>query len=115
MQDSSQPPVPVSPVQPPAQPPVQPREPAVEPVPPVHEATPTTQPQYISKSTPQAELRQSKLEQFKEFIVECRRVLRITKKPDRQEFTTIVKISGLGMLIIGVLGFLISVLKEALF
>ena len=33
------------------------------------------------------------------FVKECWRVLRITKKPNKTEFITIVKASGLGMLI----------------
>lgn len=56
-----------------------------------------------------------KLEQLKAFILECKRVLRVTKKPDKQEYTTIVKISAIGMAIIGAIGFLIFFAKEILF
>jgi len=52
---------------------------------------------------------------LKSFWIECKRVLRVTKKPDKQEFTTIVKISAAGMAIIGLLGFLIHFAKEFLF
>ena len=48
------------------------------------------------------------------YVLECRRVLKITKKPDATEFKTIVRVSGLGMLIIGLIGFLISMVKELL-
>ncbi len=51
---------------------------------------------------------------LKAFIKECKRVLKITKKPDNAEFKTIVKVSGLGMLIIGLIGFLILLAKELL-
>ena len=51
-------------------------------------------------------------QKVKEFIRECIRVLRVTKKPDRSEFTTIVKVSGLGILIIGLIGFLVFLIKE---
>ncbi len=51
---------------------------------------------------------------IKTYILECKRVLKITKKPDGAEFKTIVKVSGLGMLIVGLLGFLISMVKELL-
>ena len=44
----------------------------------------------------------------KRFLIECRRVLRVTKKPDNDEFKGIVKVSGAGILLIGLLGFLIS-------
>lgn len=77
-------------------------------------STPVQQ-QYVAKSTPQNQIIQSKFEKFKEFLVECRRVLRATKKPSREEFQTIVKVSGLGIVIIGLIGFLIGVIKGLLF
>jgi protein transport protein SEC61 subunit gamma-like protein len=49
------------------------------------------------------------------FMQECIRVLRVTKKPDKIEFTTIVKMSGLGMIIIGLIGFTIAMLKALIF
>jgi len=52
---------------------------------------------------------------LKRFINECVRVLKVTKKPDRFEFTTIVKVSGLGILIIGLIGFLIQMIKVLFF
>ena len=52
---------------------------------------------------------------FKSFINESIRVLRITRKPSREEFKTIVKVSGLGMIIIGLLGFIITMVKQLLF
>jgi len=54
------------------------------------------------------------MERLKRFIIECKRVLRVTKKPDKQEFITIVKISAMGMAIMGVIGFLIHFVKELL-
>ena len=57
----------------------------------------------------------AKIEKLKRFIKECRRVLKITKKPSKEEFKTIVKVSALGMAIIGVTGFLITMLKQLLF
>jgi len=55
-----------------------------------------------------------KLDQLKTFIIECKRVIRVTKKPDRQEFTTIVKISAIGMAVIGLIGFAVQFLKQIL-
>ncbi len=52
---------------------------------------------------------------FKGFIKECIRVLRVTKKPDKTEFITIVKASGLGILIIGLLGFVIQMVRVLFF
>tara|TARA_Y100000310_G_C20619218_1_gene782346 strand:+ start:1338 stop:1529 length:192 start_codon:yes stop_codon:yes gene_type:complete len=52
---------------------------------------------------------------IKQFVRESVRVLKVTKKPDKLEFTTIVKASGLGMLIIGMLGFVIHMLRILFF
>ncbi|MDP2908548.1 MAG: protein translocase SEC61 complex subunit gamma [Nanoarchaeota archaeon] len=49
------------------------------------------------------------LVKLKSFIMECRRVLIVTKKPTREEFKIIVKISGIGMIIIGLIGFFIYI------
>ena len=51
---------------------------------------------------------------FKTFIKECIRVLKITKKPTPTEFKTIVKASAVGILVIGALGFTITMLKYAI-
>jgi len=45
------------------------------------------------------------------FFKECKRVLKVTKKPNMEEFKTIVKVSGLGIAIIGLLGFMINIIK----
>ncbi len=52
---------------------------------------------------------------IKDFIRECKRVLIVTKKPTKEEFKTIVKVSGLGIMIIGVIGFIIQIAKQLLF
>tara|TARA_Y100000294_G_scaffold166746_1_gene175341 strand:- start:487 stop:675 length:189 start_codon:yes stop_codon:yes gene_type:complete len=49
------------------------------------------------------------LKKFKRFLVECKRVLIVTKKPSGQEFSTIMKVSGLGMILIGLIGFLVMI------
>tara|TARA_Y100000310_G_scaffold286529_1_gene310818 strand:- start:149 stop:340 length:192 start_codon:yes stop_codon:yes gene_type:complete len=46
---------------------------------------------------------------FKSFLKECQRVLKITKKPNMTEFKSVVKITGLGMLVIGTIGFIITI------
>ena len=38
------------------------------------------------------------------------RVLKLTKKPSREEFLTIAKVAGLGILAIGFVGFIIYIL-----
>ncbi|MAG19851.1 protein translocase SEC61 complex subunit gamma [archaeon] len=44
----------------------------------------------------------------KRFFVEMRRVWKITKKPSKQEFKAIVKVTSIGIAIIGLLGFLLQ-------
>lgn len=39
-------------------------------------------------------------------LKEYRRVLKISEKPDREEFTMSAKVTGIGMLLIGAIGFL---------
>lgn len=52
---------------------------------------------------------------FKSFVNECARVLKVTRKPDKLEFKTIVKVSGLGMMVVGLVGFVITMMKQLLF
>ena len=81
-------------------------------------AQPTTQeiPQKpINEVKSVANTSSERMERLRAFIQECKRVLRVTKKPDKQEFMTIVKISAAGMGIIGLIGFLIHLSKELLF
>lgn len=52
---------------------------------------------------------------LKRFVTECRRVLSVTKKPDKSEYKTIVKASALGMAVIGIVGFIIYLMKALLF
>ena len=51
-------------------------------------------------------------QRFKSFLVECRRVWQVTKKPTRDELKVIVKVTGIGILIIGFVGFLINMLWQ---
>ncbi len=54
------------------------------------------------------------LSKLKSFLIECKRVLKVTKKPTMLEFKTIVKVSGLGMVVIGLIGFVIQIIKQIL-
>lgn len=58
------------------------------------------------------------LDNYKEsiisFIKQCKRVLRVSKKPDRFEFTNVAKITGIGVIIIGVIGFAVSIATQLL-
>ena len=50
------------------------------------------------------------MNKVKSFLVQSKRVWTILKKPSGSEFKSISKISGLGILALGLLGFLISVI-----
>ena len=52
---------------------------------------------------------------IKSFIQESIRVLRVTKKPNAIEFKTIVKVSSIGILIIGLIGFVVQMFKLLFF
>ncbi len=54
-------------------------------------------------------------QRFKSFVVECRRVWQVTKKPTKEELKVIVKITGIGVLIMGLLGFLVNMIWQLLF
>jgi len=51
---------------------------------------------------------------IKSFVIECRRVLKVTKKPSREEFKVVSKVSAIGAGIIGFLGFLVHLVYQLL-
>jgi len=53
-------------------------------------------------------------QRFKSFLVECRRVWQVTKKPTKEELIIIVKVTGIGILVIGFIGFAINILWQLL-
>ncbi len=57
----------------------------------------------------------TRMARFRAFLQECARVLRVTRKPDKIEFITIVKVSALGMALIGLVGFALQMLKTYVF
>lgn len=83
------------------------------------EAVPVQAAQPAQEQKPQGPTLKEKIKakwlRFKEFLQECRRVLLVTKKPTKDEFKTIFKISGIGILVIGAIGFLVHLVKELFF
>lgn len=49
-----------------------------------------------------------------DFIKLCQRVLHVSKKPGRTEYQNVAKITGIGVIIIGVVGFIISIAAQLL-
>ncbi|MGV8176531.1 MAG: protein translocase SEC61 complex subunit gamma [Candidatus Bilamarchaeaceae archaeon] len=45
----------------------------------------------------------------KELLRRCLRVFVIAKKPDRDEYMRVAKVTGIGMIAIGLVGFVLSV------
>ncbi|MBI2105401.1 protein translocase SEC61 complex subunit gamma [Candidatus Woesearchaeota archaeon] len=56
------------------------------------------------------EQKQTLISRLKSFVLESRRVFRITKKPTMVEFKAIVKVSSIGIALIGIIGFIIQIL-----
>ena len=49
-------------------------------------------------------------ESFNKFIKDSKRVLKVSKKPDRQEYLELAKVTSIGVVIVGVIGFVIFLL-----
>ena len=47
---------------------------------------------------------------LKSFFLQSKRVLKITKKPGKEEYKITLKVSGLGILLIGLIGFIIYII-----
>ena len=52
---------------------------------------------------------------LKSFAWECKRVLAVTKKPTKLELTTVVKVSGIGIALIGLIGFALHIVNRLIF
>ncbi|MEK6873297.1 MAG: protein translocase SEC61 complex subunit gamma [Nanoarchaeota archaeon] len=50
------------------------------------------------------------MESPKAFLNKCVRVWKVLRKPSREEFLNIAKVSAVGILIVGLVGFIISTL-----
>lgn len=49
---------------------------------------------------------------FDKTIKDCKRVLKVSRKPDKQEYLEFSKIVAIGIAIIGVVGFIIVLIGE---
>ena len=61
------------------------------------------------------EVQETRKSKVKRFLKEIHRVLRITKKPNKEEYKSIVKVTGLGTVIIGAIGYIIFLAKQLFF
>ena len=51
-------------------------------------------------------------EQFDKTIKDCKRVLKVSRKPDKEEYLDFSKIVAIGIAVIGVIGFIIVLLAH---
>jgi len=51
---------------------------------------------------------------LKSFTIQTKRVLQVTRKPTKEEFKMIAKITGLGIAVIGAIGFVLQIGKALL-
>ena len=51
-------------------------------------------------------------ESMANFIKQCQRVLKVSRKPDREEYINVAKVTGIGIIIIGVIGFIIIIISQ---
>lgn len=54
-------------------------------------------------------------ESIRGFLKQCERVLRVSKKPDSEEYKTVAKVTGVGIIIIGLVGFIVGILAQVIF
>jgi len=52
------------------------------------------------------------MQKLKSFLIKCKRVWLVLKKPSRQEFEMTAKVAGVGIALLGLLGFVISLLLK---
>ena len=51
-------------------------------------------------------------ERFDRFVKDSKRVLKVSRKPDREEYFEFAKITALGILVIGIIGFVIVLVGQ---
>ncbi|WP_407423933.1 protein translocase SEC61 complex subunit gamma [Methanobrevibacter sp.] len=51
-------------------------------------------------------------ERLDKFVKDSKRVLKVSRKPDRAEYFEFAKITALGILVIGVIGFVIVIVGQ---
>ena len=49
-------------------------------------------------------------ESFNKFVKYAKRVLKVSRKPDRQEYLELAKVTSIGVVIVGAIGFVIVLL-----
>ena len=53
-------------------------------------------------------------DELNDFCKQCKRVLKVSKKPDREEYFDFSKVTAIGIAIIGLIGFIIVLFGQLL-
>ena len=53
-------------------------------------------------------------ESTEDFIKQCKRVIKVAKKPDKEEYMDFTKVAALGVVVIGAIGFVIVIIGQLL-
>ncbi len=69
----------------------------------------------LPEQKPEQKFQEQKPSRVKRFIKETIRVLRITKKLNKEEYKSILKVTAIGAAIIGAIGFVLFLGKQLLF
>src|SRR3989344_307276 len=77
----------------------------------VSEPEPAQQPEVIVINKPQSKFQDYML-RLKRFIGECRRGMKVIQKPNKEEFITTAKVSAAGIAILGLVGFILSMIQQ---
>ncbi len=56
-----------------------------------------------------------KLRKINSFVLKCKRVWHILRKPTKKEFQLIAKVSAIAIILLGFIGFLVSVIIKSFF
>jgi len=51
----------------------------------------------------------------KSFFIKCKRVWHVLRKPTRKEFEQVSKISAIGIVLLGLIGFIVSIIMKTIF
>ncbi len=54
------------------------------------------------------------MKRLKEFILQVRRVLLVASKPDKNEYKMSIKITGIGIILVGLIGFIVFMVVQAI-
>lgn len=70
---------------------------------------------FVSLVVMEEEIKRTIFQKSKDFFGKCVRVLKVARKPTVEEVKQVSKVSALGILVIGIMGFIIGLIYVLLF